>query len=138
SPASGQNRVFSGSGQSSGRPDLIPGCDLYSGFQTRDQWFNTNCYTLQPLGTHGTAGRDTIIGPNFWNLDNSLNKNFKVREDLTVQFRAEAFNILNHPSFQQPNVTIFQGNGSRNAAAGRLTNTTSSPRQIQFALKILF
>jgi len=136
-PTSALNRVFTGSGSPTGRPDRIPGCDLYTGFRTRDQWFNTNCYTLQPLGTYGTAGRDTIIGPSYWNLDNSLNKNFRVRENYTIQFRAEAFNILNHPSFQQPNTTIFAGT-ARNASAGRLTNTTSSPRQIQFGLKVLF
>ena len=137
SPGSAQNRVFIGSGSSTGRPDLVPGCDPNAGLRTRDQWFNVNCYTLQPVGTYGTAGRDTIIGPSYWNLDNSLNKNFKIRENYTIQFRAEAFNILNHPSFQQPNTTIFAGT-ARNASAGRLTNTTSSPRQIQLALKILF
>jgi hypothetical protein len=137
SPASASNRVFLGSGSSTGRPDLVPGCDLYKGFRTREQWFNTDCYTLQPLGTYGTAGRDTIIGPNYWNLDNSLIKNIRVTEDVNLQFRAEAFNILNHPSFQNPNTTIFSGT-ARNASAGRLTNTTSSPRQIQFALKLVF
>jgi hypothetical protein len=139
SPASATQRVFADS-YGDGRPNVVAGCDLYSGFRTINQWFNTSCYSLQPLGTFGNAGRDTIIGPNLWNLDDSLNKEFPVRqikESLRVQFRAEAFNILNHPSFQQPNTTIFAGT-ALNASAGRLTNTTSSPRQIQFGLKIVF
>ena len=54
-----------------------------------------------------------------------------------MQFRAEAFNILNHPSFQNPNTTIFAG-AALNASAGKITATNSSPRQIQLALKIVF
>jgi hypothetical protein len=54
-----------------------------------------------------------------------------------VQFRAEAFNILNHPSFQNPSGTIFAG-GAINPSAGRITATNSAPRQIQLALKITF
>jgi len=61
----------------------------------------------------------------------------KISEGFTIQFRAEAFNILNHPSFQQPNVTIFAGS-ALNASAGRVTATTSQPRQVQLGLKIIF
>ena len=66
---SATNRVFTGTGSNTGRPDAVGGCDLYNGFQTLNAWFNTSCFTLQPLGTYGNAGRDTIIGPNLWNLD---------------------------------------------------------------------
>jgi hypothetical protein len=136
---SAPNRVFTGTGQNAGRPNAVPGCNLYSGFQTLAAWFNTSCFTLQPLGTYGNAGRDTIIGPNLWNLDTSLTKDFKVKERLTVQFRAEAFNIMNHPSFQilATNTQIFAGT-ALNASAGKITATNSQPRQIQLALKILF
>ena len=90
----------------------------------------------------GTAPRDIIIGPNLWDLDASLLKDFKVTkvsENFTVQFRAEAFNILNHPSFQllATNTQIFAGT-SVNASAGKLQATNSSPRQLQLALKIIF
>ena len=70
-----------------------------------------------------------------------MNREFrlnKVAENLRVQFRAEFFNILNHPSFQNPNTTIFAGGGALNASAGQITGTTSSPRQIQFGLKVIF
>jgi len=142
-PASGASRVYSGGTQglpTSGRPNAVAGCDLYSGFHTLNQWFNPSCFSLQALGTYGNAGRDTIIGPNLWNLDNSLNREFrvtKISEGFRIQFRAEAFNILNHPSFQNPNTTIFAGT-TLNASAGQITGTTSAPRQIQFGLKLLF
>jgi len=139
-PLSATNRVFTGTGSPTGRPNLIAGCDLYNGFQTLSQWFNPNCFALQPVGTYGDAGRDIILGPNLWNLDDSLTKDFKVRQisdQFFVQFRAEAFNILNHPSFQNPNNTVFAGAGF-NASAGRITATNSQPRQLQLALKLVF
>ena len=94
---------------------------------------------MQPLGTYGDAGRDTIIGPNLWNLDSALDKNFRVSERFNIQFRAEAFNIMNHPSFQllAANTQIFAGT-ALNASAGKIQSTNSSPRQIQLALKIVF
>lgn len=138
-PTSAPNRVFTGTGSNAGRPNAVAGCDLYSGFHTLNAWFNTGCFALQPAGTYGNAGRDTIIGPNLWNLDNSLTKDFKIKEQTTLQFRAEAFNVMNHPSFQllPTNTQIFAGAGL-NASAGKITATNSQPRQIQLALKLLF
>ena len=138
-PTSAPNRVFTGTGSNTGRPNVVAGCNLYSGFQTLNAWFNTACFTLQPLGTYGDAGRDTIIGPNLWNLDNALDKNFRVSEKFNIQFRAEAFNIMNHPSFQllPANTQVFAGT-ALNASAGKIQATNSSPRQIQLALKIVF
>ena len=110
-PTSAPNRVFTGTGSNTGRPNVVAGCNLYSGFQTLSAWFNTGCFTLQPIGTYGNAGRDTIIGPNLWNLDSALDKNFRVSERFNIQFRAEAFNIMNHPSFQllAANTQVFAG-----------------------------
>ncbi len=139
-PGSAASQVYGGGAQglpTSGRPNVVPGCNLYSGFHTTSEWFNPNCFALQPIGTYGDAGRDVIIGPNLWNLDDSLNREFRVKEALRIQFRAEFFNILNHPSFQNPNTTIFAG-PTLNASAGQITGTTSSPRQIQFGLKVIF
>ncbi|HEY7388376.1 MAG TPA: TonB-dependent receptor [Bryobacteraceae bacterium] len=138
-PTSAPNRVFTGTGSNGGRPNWVAGCNLYSGFETLSAWFNTACFALQPIGTYGNAGRDTIVGPNLWNLDNSLTKDFRIKEAVTVQLRAEAFNIMNHPSFQllNTNTQIFAGAGV-NASAGKIQATNSQPRQVQLALKILF
>jgi len=136
---SAPNRVYTGTGSNAGRPNAVAGCDLYTGYQTLGAWFNTGCFALQPLGTYGNGGRDTIIGPNLWDLDNSLTKDFKPSERVTVQFRAEAFNIMNHPSFQllPTNTQIFAG-AALNASAGKIQATNSQPRQVQLALKLLF
>jgi Carboxypeptidase regulatory-like domain len=148
---SASNRVFTGTGGNTGRPDVVPGCDIYAGQSLHGLWFNPNCYTLQAIGTYGNLGRSTIIGPNLWNLDNSVSKDFRVSrisEQFAVEFRAELFNILNHPSFQNPvTANIFVGNpgaGAQapgvalNASAGTITATNSQPRQLQLALKIVF
>jgi len=148
------NRVHNSLGANAARPDAVAGCDLYKGYQQlHGIWFNPNCFTPAPFGTYGNAGRDTIIGPNLWNMDSSLSKEWKVtkiNEQLRLQFRAEAFNVLNHPSFQNPSGTVFNANlatanpaipssgVSPNGSVGRITATNSQPRQIQLALKILF
>jgi hypothetical protein len=94
---------------------------------------------MQPLGTYGTAGRDILTGPNFWNMDVSLLKETPVTERVTLQFRAEAFNLLNHANFQNPQSGIFTSlAGARNANAGRISGTSADPRQMQLALKLLF
>ena len=119
-------------------------------------WFNPNCFVPAPFGTYGNAGRDTIIGPNLWNMDASLAKDWRVStvsEQLRVQFRVEAFNVLNHPSFQNPNgasASPFNPNPAGfnpadpnsgvapNGSVGRINATNSQPRQIQLALKVVF
>ena len=137
--ASAANRVFTGLVGNTGRPNVVAGCDpTGTGFdQLHGLWFNPACFALQPVGTYGNAGRDNIIGPNLWNLDDSLSKSWKLREQTSLQFRAEAFNILNHPSFQNPGATIFAGT-SFVGTAGRITATNSQPRQVQLALKLVF
>ncbi len=136
---SATNRVFTGTGANFGRPNAVAGCDpTGSGFQQlHGLWFNPACFSLQPQGTYGNAGRDNIIGPNLWNLDDSLSKDWKLKEQASLQFRAEAFNILNHPNFQNPGATIFSGTAFV-GTAGRITATNSQPRQIQLALKLVF
>ena len=102
-PLSVANRVFTGSGSPTGRPNEVAGCDLYPAQQTINNWYNTNCFSIQAAGTYGDAGRYTIIGPNLWGMDGSLSKNWsvsKISEQFRIQFRAEAFNLLNHPTFR--------------------------------------
>jgi len=139
SPTAATSSTHNSSGSSQSRPDVIAGCKLYPDVQTRLNWFNPNCYVMQPLGTYGNAARNSLIGPGLWNLDISLLKDTRLKEQLTLQFRAEAFNILNHPNFGNPASQIFSSlTGTRQANAGQITTTTTDPRQIQLALKLLF
>ena len=95
------------------------------------------CFNLR-----GNAGRNILTGPGLSNLDFSVFKNNSVRrisENFKVQFRAELFNILNRTNFSVPNspnnTDIFDSTGGQNGAAGLLTSTSTTSRQIQFALK---
>jgi outer membrane receptor protein involved in Fe transport len=95
----------------------------------------------------GNAGRNSIVGPHLVNLDFSVYKNFAVRkisETFTVQFRAEFFNILNHPNFSPPfpfqnggTAAMFNQNGTL-TGGGSLPVMVTQPRDIQFALKVIW
>lgn len=98
------------------------------------------CFNLR-----GNAGRNILIGPGITNLDFSVFKNNRIKrisENFNVQFRAEIFNILNHPNFAPPTVPdnsdIFLSDGTSTGVAGVLSRTTIPERQIQFALKFIF
>ena len=95
---------------------------------------NTSGYPLvQPLlGTFGNLGRNVLRLNGFKNFDWALLKNTKVKEDLTVQFRAEFFNVFNNVSFGR-----FT-NDLSSPSFGTYSGTDTTPRQIQFALKLLW
>lgn len=95
----------------------------------------------------GSLGRNTVIGPDFINTDFSLIKNTTIHENLNLQFRAEAFDVFNHPSFGDPDLTFVpdaNGNFAPGTGFGQVFNTRfptgdfGSSRQLQFALKLQF
>jgi hypothetical protein len=91
----------------------------------------------------GNVGRNSVIGPGLVTLNFSLFKNNyirKISESFNVQFRAEFFNILNRPNFAVPvdNSTFFDSNGNPVGAAGALDKTSTTARQIQLALKVIW
>ena len=83
------------------RPDLAPGCSQDPIVGTIAEWFNPNCFVLQPAGTIGDLGRTTVVGPAFANMAFALLKDTrvpKISELFDVQFRAEVANLFNHPN----------------------------------------
>jgi hypothetical protein len=90
----------------------------------------------------GSSGRNPVYGPGLTNLDFSMFKNNSIRrisESFNAQFRVEVFNILNHANFDPPTVgklDVFDSTGSPTGTAGLLTSTTTTSREIQFALKL--
>jgi hypothetical protein len=78
-----------------------------------------------------------LRGPGLADVDLSLFKNTAVSERASLQFRAEFFNVLNHPNLGTPNATVFSS-GAVNASAGLITTLATTPRQIQFGLKLIF
>jgi hypothetical protein len=122
------------------RPNYVQGCNPSAGAQTVTEWFNPACFTLEAPGTFGDTGRDTLRGPGFFDTDISLSKETVIKENLKLQFRAEIFNIFNHENLGNPNNNIFSASGAVNATAGVITssNAGSTPRQMQFGLKLMF
>ncbi|HVH70706.1 MAG TPA: carboxypeptidase regulatory-like domain-containing protein, partial [Candidatus Dormibacteraeota bacterium] len=90
--------------------------------------------TCQP----GSLGRDAITGPGFLNTDFSVTKNTKITERLNLQFRSEMFDVLNHPNFGNPVLTVTSGSFGNIQSTRFPTGDFGSSRQIQFALKLLF
>jgi hypothetical protein len=116
-----------------------------------DQWFDPSSYTVPAAGTYGNAGRNSITGPKLKNLDFMLTKESTVSERTHLQFRAEFFNLLNHPNFAPPiNTSGFNGRGGNGemifsdsagipvATAGKIFSTVNTSRQIQLGLKLIF
>jgi hypothetical protein len=96
-----------------------------------DLWFDKTAFTVPAQFTYGNSGATILREDSYKTLDFSLFKQFRIR-DHRLQFRAEAFNLTNTPSFNAPNTAIDT------AAGGRVTSTASTPRQMQFALKYEF
>ena len=99
---------------------------------TVDRWFDLAAFTTPATFTYGNAGRNILYGPGRWNFDLSLFKEFRVKNEVRLQFRTECFNCLNHTQFDLPNAAIGAGN------AGTITAIVGTPRQIQFGAKVVF
>ena len=111
---------------------------------TPELFYDPCAFAIQPVGFLGNASRGIISGPNFSTLDLSLVKDTRLPflgESGGIQFRAEIFNILNHPSLGIPDRTVYTGGANSEPAlanAGLITSTFSQSRDIQFALKLIF
>lgn len=103
------------------------------------QYFNPAAYIVPPSGTYGDAGRNSLTGPGLTTLDASVKKMTPLTERSNLEFRAEFFNILNHTNFGTPNEVVYSAAGSTpSPTAGVITYTSTTSRQIQFGLKLLF
>ena len=125
-------------GDLSDRPDVI--CNPNSGPHTVAEWFNTACFVpVGPLGGanhdgYGNAGRNIVRAPGFSNTDFSIIKLIPIKEQFAIQFRAEFFDLFNHPNFAPPGNNI-----TAPPTFGIIQNTIpDSERQIQLVLKINF
>src|SRR5262249_13214157 len=73
------------------------------------EWFNTRAFAQSALGTFGTVGRNVLFGPGLVSVDVALAKSFPIRNESRLQFRAEAFNLLNRSNFGQPSASLTSG-----------------------------
>jgi len=116
-------------------------CTAPSQIHTLQNWFNPCAFAQAPVGQLGTAARAPAYGPRFVNTDFSVIKNFPLsfREGTELQFRAEFFNLFNHPQFFLGGAG---GSGEQDinstATFGVVNNTVNNARLVQFALKLKF
>jgi len=112
------------------RPNRIAAGNLAN--PTVGQWFNTAAFAMPAPYTFGNSGRNTLYGDGMAQWDCSVLKYFPIRETMKLQFRAEFFNLLNHPNFAAPSATMSSSN------FGAETAMSVNPRTGQVALKLTF
>ncbi len=123
------------------RPDLAGGASSNPVLGGPDRYFDPNSFVLPVPGFYGNLGRNTLIAPGLSNFDFSLTKQINVpsvSESFSVQFRAEFFNVFNRPNFGIPAVNLFDSRGRNLGSAGRIRDTVTTSREIQFGLKVIF
>ena len=136
-PLVGTNQSGNGNTFNPDRPNTNPNFQGPVILSHVDKWFDPTAFGLPTLGTWGNVGRGVLDGPGLAELDFSVFKTTPITERTRVLFRAEFFNIANRANFNLPNPIIFSGN-SISPSAGTITSTTTSSRQIQFGLKLMF
>src|SRR5229473_2979553 len=104
-----------------------------------DSYFDPHAF-IQPLpGTFGNVGRNILQGPGLAQTDLSVARKFSLSERLGLQFRAEFFNLFNRTNFNTPNPVVYAAaTGGPSPTAGVITSTTTTTRQLQFGLKLLW
>ena len=118
--------------------------DCPAKIHTLTNWFNPCAFAPAPAGELGTAARAPVYGPRFVNTDMSIIKDFPLsREGMNLQFRAEFFNLLNHPHFFLPGIAgtgeqDINSPSSFGVISQTINQTVNDARSIQFALKLRF
>jgi hypothetical protein len=124
------------------RPDVIGSANL--SHRSPTEWFNTSAFQMQTANTFGNERRNQYYGPHLGKADISLSREIAFFEAMRLQLRAESFNFTNSPGLSYPNDTIFgyDSNGVATSAGsfGAITATSlnAAPRELQFALKLIF
>jgi hypothetical protein len=106
---------------------------------TAAQWFNPAAFLAPPAGSgfYGNLGRDTLTGPGLATWDLSMLKDTAIHDRMSLEFRAEFFNLLDRANYNTPNLVVFTPSGV-SPTAGVITGTSTTSRQVQFALKLLW
>jgi hypothetical protein len=119
------------------RPSVVAGVPLYLPNPSPVGFLNPAAFVRQATG-FGNAGRNILTSPGFEDIDLSIAKTTTIKERAALQFRAEAFNLFNHPNFGQP------VNNLASTAFGQILSTRTSrgdlgsSRQLQLGLKLIF
>ena len=119
----------------------------YAAHRSPSRWYDPAAFVEAPAGTFGNVARNSLTTPHFQSIDFAVHKQFHMpkSENHVVQFRLEAFNALNHPSWDRPQPNILAGAAFPGAPAnaahqgfGVISNTAIPMRQVQLGLKYSF
>ncbi len=120
------------------KPDVNPAFNGNVLVGSADQWFDTSAFVLPQAGYYGNAGRNSLVGPNLRTLDLSIFKNLPFGGK-ALQVRLEGFNVLNRANFGTPDASaLFNADRTRRPGSGRVLRTTTTSRQVQLGIKLLF
>ncbi|HLY63161.1 MAG TPA: TonB-dependent receptor [Terriglobia bacterium] len=123
------------------RPDFVPGQSLYASNQNINNWFNPAAFAEPAKGTWGNLGRNNARGPGYYEIDTALQKEMPVTERLKLAFRAEAFNLFNHPIYGDPDSNVSDGPGEFGVITSQLNSGATgigTSRRLQFMLRLEF
>ena len=112
--------------------------NLPEGQRNTEQWWNVSAFRYTPLGTFGNVARNRLIGPSQFMWDFSTLKDFHIMEGHRLQFRFEFFNFPNHPVWANPGAAWGRTEARPDPGFGRIRDTATRMRQIQFGLKYIF
>jgi hypothetical protein len=136
-PILGFNQSRDGDTNLPDRPNMAPGRTLKGIYlRTAEHWVDATAFAVPPAGTYGNAGRNILTGPGLATVDLSLFKTTRLTEGANVQFRVEAFNLLNRANLGLPNLVMLTPSGAPSSSAGAITTHATTSRQIQFGLKL--
>jgi hypothetical protein len=127
-------------GASFQRPNYVSGVSLVPSNQSVNNWINAAAFTTPANLTWGNAGRNLIRGPNFWQTDAALSRDFRINERFVVAFRAECFNIFNRAQYGNPNGNFSSPSFGKITTTVNGTSATGSgtPREFQLAMRLRF
>ncbi len=112
------------------RPNLVGDPNVAN--RSPDRWFNPAAYEIPADYTFGNAPRNSLVGPDFFNVDLYIAKRFAIERDMSLEFRLEVFNVANRANFAQPDPFIDSDSG------GTITGLASPMREIQWGLRLYF
>ena len=118
------------------RPNYVTGQSVYAANQSASQWYNPAAFVLARAGQFGNVGRNSVLAPDVFSINAEIHKNFRMpyKEGHQLQFRAEAFNLLNHPNFYAPNLNILAGAPFPGAAANAAHQGFGVINQLAFGI----
>ena len=119
------------------RPNMAPGRTLKDVYLRKpEHWVDATAFVLPTPGTYGNVGRNVLTGPGLATVDVSMFKTTRLTEQATLQFRAEAFNVLNRTNFGIPSLVMLTPSGAPASSAGTITTHATTSRQIQLGMKL--